>query len=389
MKLIPLILLPALLVPPPVHGYDRTGARVPVHVVMPHDARFQALIDAAVREGLPGVSLRVKAPGIDYKGVAGVADLATGEPFTTDHVMYVASLGKTFTAAVALQLCEEGRLELDAPITTWLPLDVTGHIPFSGKITLRHLLSHTSGLVDYLNDDRAWQADFYREPHRQWTNSEVVPYVFDRPLLFEPGTGFHYSNSNYILAGWIIERVTRQPLHALIRERILAPLGLKHTFSGDETIGSEARVHGYIRRRGRIFDTYRWYSHFGLADSGMHSTADDLALFLKSLLTTDDILSERMRTEMTKVSASGHPTHPYGIGLFVQRDPLGPGLWYANNGVDPGYHADMMYFPDHDLTVVLCANASQEMADLIYERLITAVVQLANETARAIRLTVP
>jgi D-alanyl-D-alanine carboxypeptidase len=163
----------------------------------------------------------------------------------------------------------------------------------------------------------------------------------------------------------------------LIRKRILAPLGLKQTFSGDEAIGSEARVHGYIKRRGRIIDIYPWYSHFGLADSGIHSTAGNLAHFLKSLLTTDDILSEGMRTEMINVSESGHPLSPYGIGIFVQRNPWGTGLWYANNGVDPGYHADMMYLPDQDLTIVLCANASQGMADFTYERLITAVVQVA------------
>jgi CubicO group peptidase (beta-lactamase class C family) len=145
---------------------------VPVHLARPpYNARLQALIGAAVREGLPGVSLRVEGPGIDFQGAAGVADLMTDEPLTTNHVMYVASLGKTFTAAIALQLCEEGRLDLDSPITTWLPVEVTRRLPSSGKITLHHLLSHTSGLIDYLNDDKAWRADFDRAPRRRWTTT--------------------------------------------------------------------------------------------------------------------------------------------------------------------------------------------------------------------------
>ena len=363
-----------LLVTAPAHG------RVPVRtdvVNLADNERLQALLDAAVRQGLPGVSLRVKGPGIDFQGVAGKADLMTGEALTTDHVMYTASLGKTFTAAVALQLCDEGRLVLDAPITRWLPGFMTRRIPSSGKITLRHLLSHTSGLVDYLNDDEHWQSDFAEDPHRRWTHSDIVPYLYDRPLLFEPGSDYDYSNSNYILVGLIIEQVTGQPLHALIRKRVLEPPGLQQTFNGNEAVIGVKRAHGYIWRHGRRIDTYPWYSHYGLADSGINSTPAELALFLKSLFSTGKILSKRMRMEMTNVSAPGRPPSDYGMGIYVQRNPWGAGRrWYSHDGIDPGYQADMMYLPDLDLTVVLTANASLGRMDFIYENLITAVVQL-------------
>ncbi len=369
-----------------VQGHERPGGFVRTDATRPPpDARLQPLLDAAVRDGLPGVSLRVKGPGIDFESAAGVADVITGEALTTNHVVYAASLGKTFTAAVALQLCDEGRLGLEAPITTWLPSEVTRRIPSSGKITLRHLLSHTAGLIDYMNDDKAWRLDFVRDPSRQWTHSDVVPYLYDKPLLFEPGSNYHYSNSNYILVGVIIEQVIGQPLHTLIRKRILSPLGLQHTFNGQETARSEERAHGYIKRRGRIIDMYPWYSHYGLADSGIHSTPGELALFIKSLFSSEEILSETMRTEMTNVSALGHPPSQYGMGIFVQRDPWGAGRWYAHDGIDPGYQADMMYLPDLDLTVVLCANASLGKADLIYEKLITAVVQVALDAVRETR----
>jgi len=368
------------------HGFHRPGVFTLAGRTMPsYNADLQALLDAAVREGLPGVSLRVMGPGIDFQGVSGVADLTTGEPLTTKHVIYVASLGKTFTATIALQLCDAGRLDLDTPITIWLPAKVANRIPSSGSITLRHLLNHTSGLIDYLNDENSWRIDSVLDPHRQWSHNDVVTYLFDKPLLFEPGTAYHYSNSNYILVGSILEQVTGQPLHRLIRERILAPLGLNHTFNGYENFGSEKRVHGYVRKRGRIMDTYPVYSHYGLADSGIHSTADELALFLKSLFTTEAILSKHMLAEMTKVAASGHLPSRYGMGIYALTSPWGGGRWYTNDGVDPGYHADMMYLPDLDLTIVLTANASQWKADFIYDRLITAVVKVALETGRESR----
>lgn len=338
------------------------------------NTRLRSLLDAAVRRALPGVSLRASGPGIDFRGAAGVANLATGEPLTTDHAMYVASLGKTFTATIALQLCEEGSLELDSPITTWLPRDIAARIPSSDKITLRHLLGHRSGLIDYLNDDEAWRRDFVKDPRRPWSNRDVALYLLDRPLLFEPGTEFRYSNSNYILAGIIIERVTGRPLHALIRERILDPLDLQHSFHGHEAVETDKLVHGYVRWRGRRIDTFPWFLHEGLADSGMRSTPDDISRFLRSLLTKDVLLSEAMRAELTRMSASGYPASSYGLGLYVHRDLWGHRTAYTHDGVDPGYEADMLYFPDLDLTIVICANGSLGPASRTYEQLLSAVI---------------
>ena len=375
---LPLLALCVLFLQVQEHAPAHAAALVPGYAgIAARNLRLQALLDAAVRAGLPGVSLQVTGPGIDFEGTAGVANQATGEPFTAHHVMYVASLGKTFTAVVALQLCAERQLELDVPITTWLPAAVTVHIPSSEQITLRHLLTHTSGLPDYLNDDTAWLTDFTRDPGRLWTHRDLIPYIQDRPLLFRPGRGFHYSNSNYILVGWILERVTGQPLHKLVRRRILVPLGLKHTFNGKESAGIAARVHGYIRRGSRIIDTTPWYDHYGLADAGIHSTAGELARFFRALLATDRLLSWNMHREMTHVDESVRSHSRYGISIFVQRDTGGGKQWYSNNGVDPGYHADMLYFPDQDLTVVLLANASQGQSDLLYEQLLSAVVRVA------------
>jgi len=115
--LFPFLTLLVLLVPAPVHGHDRRGAFARVDAATPpHNARLQSLLDAAARDGLPGVSLRVKGPGIDFQGAAGIADLLTGEPLTTNHAVYAASLGKTFTATSFLTFMTSPCFLNQAPI---------------------------------------------------------------------------------------------------------------------------------------------------------------------------------------------------------------------------------------------------------------------------------
>lgn len=351
---------------------DSTGSG---HIAGHHRESLQYMLDAGVTRGLPSVSLHVKTPAYEFSVVSGVANIMTGERLTADHAMYTASLGKPFTAGIALQLCDQGRLDLDVPVNRWLPGKMAERIPGSGQVTLRHLLGHTSGLVDYMNDLDAWRRDFAGDPGRQWHHSDILPYLAGTRLLFEPGTDFHYSNSNYILAGLIIEQVTGTPVHEHIRKRILEPVGMKNTFNGLERASNGRHARGYVRRQGRILDTYPWYSHYGLADSGLHSTPADLALFIDALFNSEVILSPAMQQAMTRVSGSGHPRSDYGLGIYVQQNPWGWGYrWYSHDGIDPGYQADMMYIPGLDLTIVLMANASMGRAGAVYERLIRDVV---------------
>ena len=355
----------------------------PAAATVSYEARLQSLLNDAVRDGLPGVSLVIRGLGTDFAAAAGVADVVTGEPLTVDHRIYMASLGKTFTATIALQLCNEARLDLDEPVATWLPDRVAKRIPMSDAITLRDLLSHRSGIPDYMNDAVAWQTDFIRDPGRHWTHSDIVTYLYHKPLLFEPGSEFDYSNSNYILAGMILEQVTGQPLHALIRKRILEPLGLKHTINGEQRARNEPDAHGYVIRRGRVIDTYPWFGHYGLADSGIQSTPHDMALFAESLFSTGKLLSKRMRAEMTDVAMAGRSHSGYGLGIYVQQNPWGAGLrWYSHDGIDPGYQADLMYQPDLDLSIVLATNASMGKAERIYTKLLSDVVRLVLNVVR-------
>jgi D-alanyl-D-alanine carboxypeptidase len=341
------------------------------------NSHLQSLLDGAIKGGLPGVSLRVSGYGIDFTGVSGVANISTAEPLTAQHSLYVASLGKTFTASIALQLCDEGKLELDVPITTWLPHEVTRRIPMSDVITLRHLLNHRSGIHDYKNDANAWRTAFKIAPNRQWTHGDVVSYLYDKPLRFKPGTRFDYSNSNYILVGMIIETVTGRPLYEHIRKRILVPLGLRHTHNGNENVDGKLHAHGYMIQGESIVDTYFRFRRYGLADSGMHSTPGDMALFVEALFGSSKLLSTRMRNEMTHAITGEQSAPVYGMGIYVQHDSSKAGLrWYLHDGIDPGYQADLKYLPEAGLTIALAANASVGAMDDVYDKLLSDVVQL-------------
>ena len=347
------------------------------------NSHLQSLLDGAIKGGLPGVSLRVSGYGIDFSGASGVANISTGEPLTEKHSLYLASLGKTFTASIALQLCDEGKLQLDAPITNWLPHEVTGRIPMSNVITLRHLLNHRSGIHDYKNDTKAWRTAFKNAPYRQWTHGDVVSYLYNKPLLFKPGARFDYSNSNYILVGMIIEVITGQPLYEHIRKRILAPLGLKYTRNGNEPFKDKYHAHGYVIQDGSVIDTYFRFSRYGLADSGIHGTPGDMALFVEALFASSKILSGEMRAEMTSAIESGSQAPAYGMGIYVQHNPWDDKLLrYSHDGIDPGYRADLKYLPGFDLTIVLATNSSMGEADKVYEKLLSDVMRFVIGVAR-------
>ena len=211
-----------------------------------------------MERGLPAISVTIQGRNIDFSGVSGVSDLSSGEQVRQDNRFYVASTGKTILAATLVQMAGDGLLGLDDPIHRWLPLAITDRIPSSEQMSVRMLLNHTTGIYDFQNDGEEWDNDFFlvSGPDRQWTQADALPYFLDKPLHFEPGNDYSYSNSNYILAALVIEAVSGQPVQHAIRQRIIDPLGLTHTLHGDEAIGQAGLVHGYFSEEGERYDSH-------------------------------------------------------------------------------------------------------------------------------------
>jgi D-alanyl-D-alanine carboxypeptidase len=172
--------------------------------------------------------VRIAGRNIDFSGSAGATDLSTMEKATVEHRFYVASVGKTFVAATMVQMAADGLITLDDRITHWLPVEITKRIPSSDQMTIRMLLKHTTGLFDFQKHSEDWDNDFFyiSGPTRQWQQADTLPFFLDKPLHFEPGTNYSYSNSNYILAALIIESASGSTLQNETRNRIIEPLGV-------------------------------------------------------------------------------------------------------------------------------------------------------------------
>ncbi|GAA4834148.1 serine hydrolase domain-containing protein [Kitasatospora terrestris] len=311
-------------------------AAAPSSVAAPRPDAVQRQLDALVRQdGAPGALAAVKGRnGRTRTYTAGVGDVATGAAVPRDGQVRIGSNTKTFTAVVVLQLVGEGRVKLDEPVETYLPGVVRGTGIDGNAITVRQLLQHTSGLpnyTDYLDDDI-----------RHYQPRELVDIALRHPAAFQPGKGWTYSNTNYVLAGLITEEVTHHPLAAEIDRRIVRRLGLRHTYfpaPGDATIRG-AHPHGYYRESatGPLIDITDMDPSWAWAAGQMVSTPSDLDRFFGALA-GGDLLRPAELTEMQRTVDAGKPFAPgsqYGLGLVSTPLSCG-GVYWGHGGSIPGY----------------------------------------------------
>ncbi len=361
-------------------GCNSSSSSVPAMPAEPTVAeRLQAALDQAVFDGLPGAALAVRSDDFSFDGVAGVEELATAVPLTVRHRFYLASVGKTYTAVAIVRLAADGLLNLDDPITRWLPAGITDRIPFGDAIRIRHLLNHTSGIFDYQDDADEWLLDaFLPDPARHWSNADVLPYFLDRPSHFAPGTNAGYSDSNYVLAGMIAEAASGLPIQSIVRNYLIAPLGLQDTVQGYEAQGLPDFVHGYVEWDGDLLDVFPWYSHYGVTDGGVQASVSDLATFLREVLTGDTVLDDAMRAELLTASGLGNPPSVAGLGIDIVPGTTAGSAVYSSQGQDAGSRAEVFHFTsaESDLTIALAASASLGSYDILYERFHDAVVEI-------------
>jgi D-alanyl-D-alanine carboxypeptidase len=303
----------------------------------------QRSLDGLVaRDRFPGALASVREPdGRVRTYTAGVSDLDTGAKMPADARVRIASNTKMFTATVVLQLVGEGKIKLDRPVETYLPGVVRGNGIDGRKITIRHLLQHTSGLADY--DDKLFAEDFvsvlksYHEPY------ELLRLAFSEKPASRPGKTFAYSNTNYILAGLVAQRVTGRPIAELVTKRIIEPLGLRDTYwpgDGELTIrGTHPR--GYLPAMdGKApVDVTESEPSTGWAAGALVGTPGDLNRFLVALL-GGRLLKPAQLAEMKKtVDAPNFDSvggSRYGLGIATFKLSCGGFAW-THGGIAPGY----------------------------------------------------
>lgn len=328
-----------------------------------HSKALQAGVDAIMETGTVGVVARSTGPRGPRYATGGVADKATGGAARPGDRFRIASASKTFVSTVILQLVGEGRLSLDDTVEHWLPGVVSGNGNDGSAITVRQLLQHTSGLFDYTADfpEVASVAGYQADRYTTWTPEQLVAIAMRHAPDFEPGTKWSYSNTNYILAGMIIQKATGHSWEREVTARIIRPLGLRDTLAPTTYARIPGRhLHGYSNfgEVGEPIDVTGFNPSAAGAAGAMISTTADLTRFYEALLGGRLLRPAELTAMKTTVPAPeldpGWPGVRYGLGLM--RVPLScGGAYYSHGGDLPGYTTRDGVSADGRRTVVLIA----------------------------------
>ncbi|SDT83114.1 D-alanyl-D-alanine carboxypeptidase [Streptomyces sp. TLI_053] len=288
-----------------------------------------------------------------WKGAEGVGDFPTGAAPSPNGRFRIASVTKTFVATVVLQLVGEGRFGLDDSVESLLP----GAVPGGASVTVRQLLDHTSGLFDYTEDPAVGldHETWLREGRwRSWTPRQLLAVANSHPPYFPPGTGWHYANTNYLLAGLIVARVTGHDWRREVEHRIIDRLGLTGTsMPVHATAIPGPHAHTYLDLPGGPVDVSEMEpSEMDAAGAGISTTAD-LATFLRALL-GGRLLPAPLLTEMLTVApASGGAQ--YGLGIHRLSTPCGD-VWGNNGTTGRGHNSALYGTPDGRRLVAVSTN---------------------------------
>ncbi|MEU8147964.1 serine hydrolase domain-containing protein [Nonomuraea sp. NPDC048901] len=348
-------------------------------------------IEEIVESGFLAVSLRVHDERGEWAGSAGVAELGgTAKPPVNGHAR-IGSNTKTFTATLVLQLVAEGKIELDAPAADYLPEFVLDE-----RITVRMLLQHTSGLFNFTGEVYEDGSIVHGIPvpygttGKEWVDNrfhtyrpeELVCRALSKPARFEPGTGWSYSNTNYVLARLLIEKVTGRSLAEEMQRLILGPLGLSGTVVPDASPElPEPHAHVYYRYeeagRQKTIDITRHNPSWVSTGGDMISTSQDLATFISALV-GGKLLPAPLLAEMCTPHATGLPNMDYGLGVFVQKTDCG-GTVITHNGGTVGSMTLMYSTPDGSKTLTAVLNWVDDADLSIATKVQNAQQRLVNE----------
>jgi carboxyl-terminal processing protease len=349
------------------------------------EAAFPAYKQDALQATLEAQMARFDAPGavagMWFTGVgtwvsaAGTGDLATGAAARPTDTFRIGSITKTFTATVVLQLVDENKLALGDTLSEYVPW-----VPGARRITVRQLLNMTSGLYNYTASDAFWTR-VMEHPDATWTPRQVVKLAVSHKRLFSPGEQYMYCNTNYILLGMIIEKVTGESAAHEITTRIIEKLGLEDTSFPTSSALPEPHMSGYVPADGEPSDTAK-LRDWTVASATPYWTAGAMVSTIADLKTWMDavasgaLLSARMHAAQLRFKAPN--TTSYGLGV------ANAGTGFGHSGEVPGYTTSMYYFPSMQATSIAVVNrypsAIEGVADELNGALVRTVIDDPRDT---------
>jgi D-alanyl-D-alanine carboxypeptidase len=316
--------------------------------------------------------------GTSWVARAGFADVARHRVVTPTTAFAAGSISKTFTSALILRLAEEGKLSLDAPVKTYLP-----GLVINPAITIRQLLDHTSGLDDFFSHKTIDKA-LLAQPRRAWTTADSLRYV-GKPY-FAPGTGWHYSNTNYLVLGMVSEAVGEAPLATQLRQDFLAPLGLGHTVyqwvekprgpiaHGYRFTGSNPRLKGIDVSDGSAVIPFTSVVTASAGAGSIATTASDLVRWARALYGGTVLRPETLAAMVDDATATTalKSSVPYGLG--VQVVTIDGRRAMGHSGRLLGFRAVMRWLPDEGIAVAVMTNQSRTDPNVLVRDLLRSVI---------------
>lgn len=349
----------------------------------PATPALQALADEKVAAGLPGLVLGVRTAEGTAIVAAGQADIEDGVAMNACHVHPMASIGKTWTAAMVLREADAGRLQLDQPLTDWLGDDVLHGLPQIDRIALHHLLDHSAGLRDF-NEDLAYVGAEFDRSVDHIDPMHGIDAVRGTKALFEPGGGYAYSDTAYELLALVLDEVTGDRIDATRRE-IHEPLGMDHTIQPrpDEPT-TEGLVNAYWEIGGgrlqNISALQSKYDRQVIGAGNVRTTAADALTFIEALV-HGDLLTDDLRTAMLAPNPHSEQDDGYGYGYGVARREIAGAVFYGHTGGDVGAGTFLETAEDGSLSIVGMTNAGMflggPLQDVWNESLLEEVVAAA------------
>jgi D-alanyl-D-alanine carboxypeptidase len=350
--------------------------------------RLQFVLDSLQSTGnYPGLSLAYVLKNDNTVAISsGYADKEKQIPMQPSAMLMQGSVGKTYVAAIALQFIKEGKLSLDDKVSKWLGNQSWySRIPNAEDITVRMIMNHTSGVMRY-EFKEAFTEDLSNQPDKIWNADELLKYVLDEKASFKAGESWEYSDTNYILLGLILEKISGKKYYDLLRQRILNPLNLKNTKPSDQR-KLNGLVQGYAGANNEFGNKDRVISEdgkfiinpqFEWTGGGIYSTTSDLAKWGKLLYAGKVLDSSSMKLMLDAVPAKLGRDTKYGLGVIVR--PTALGISYGHSGFFPGYMTEMLYFPEKNLCIAIQSNSSDFRQLKI--PLLRCLMLMANETLK-------
>ncbi len=331
--------------------------------VHPQAGVYQNILDNNQKNGLVGAVLLVKDKHGLWTGAAGQADIASDIAMQPCNRFLIASISKVFTAAAVYRYIDQGVLSLEDPVNKWLPASITDKVANANEAQIKHLLSHTSGIVDYYTTQL--ELDRINNVHNAWTMEDVLKYVYGKKADFEVGETYGYCNTNYLLLSMILESASGMSFQSVYEQEVFIPAGLNSAYYSESQPIPDDCVKGYadIYGTGQYAEsTFLYQDEIGIGgDGGIAINAYDLSVFLEKLM-KGDLISESSLDAMTNWFDIPEFWHwfPYGQtenGYGFEKFNTAYGYAVGHTGGMDGFSTYGFYFPEEDMTYVLFINS--------------------------------